>query len=280
MLTDEFFLGTKLYHQKFAELCKPIAQYLGITCAMYQHIDKQGKMFNLCTNAPWIERFIEEKYYIIDPLMVHPDNIHNGFAFDAASDNEDFKDTILYDSVINFNFCYSFVYIEKTTAGGYFGFAFATGKDNPQMINKLINSTQIVRNFIRKLHKKLLFITKDLQENPMDFAALKGETFHTQQGLVFNTPSENENKIELFQELGFLDACAQGFFTKNPLSPQEINCLRIYLTTHNIKTVARDLNLAPTTVSSYIENIKIKLSCNTKNELLEKAAILESLGRI
>ena len=66
MLTDEFFLGTKLYHQKFAELCRPLAEYLGVTHAIYVNIDKHGKIFSVCTHEKWIERFIEEKYYKFD----------------------------------------------------------------------------------------------------------------------------------------------------------------------------------------------------------------------
>ena len=122
MLTDEFFLGTKLYRQRFSELCRPLADYLGATHAIYINIDKNGRAFSICTHEKWVERFLEEHYYQLDPIMVHPDNIHNGFSFDNASDHQEFKDTLLYDAVIKFNWCNSFAYIEKMPGGGYFGF--------------------------------------------------------------------------------------------------------------------------------------------------------------
>lgn len=280
-LTDEFFVGTKLYHKKFTELCRPIAKYLGSTHVMYINIDKHGKAFSICTHHKWVERLIEEHYYKIDPLMVHPNNIHNGFSFDSASPDQEFKDTLLYDAIIKFNWCNSFAYIEKTPDGGYFGFDFGTTKDNYKVANRLMNESHIVKRAIRDLHKKLWLATKDLQENRMDFAAMKGDLFHSQQGLVFHENHENEHKLQLLQEIGFLGKNEeQTFLTKVSLAPQEINCLRLYLTSHSIKQVARDLSLSTTTVSSYIENIKNKLNCNTKNELFEKAEILESLGRI
>ena len=68
--------------------------------------------------------------------------------------------------------------------------------------------------------------------------------------------------------------------TQPQLSKQEINCLRIYMTDQNIKAVARELDLAVTTVATYIENIKNKLNCNMKTELLDKAVILQSLGML
>lgn len=282
MLTDDFFLGTKLYHKKFTELCKPLAKYLGVTHAIYINIDGQGRMFCICTDYKWIERFLEEKYYFLDPFMVHPNNIHNGFSFDNASDDQEFKDMVLYDAVINFNWCNSFAYIEKNPMGGYVGFDFGTTKDNFQMINRLINEVQIVKKAIKNLHHKLnLTIFRDLQENKMDFAALKGELFHSQKGLVFNEQYETQNKIQLLQEVGILEGRGtQNFPSRVSLSPQEINCLRLYLDTRNIKKVSGELALAVTTVTSYIENIKAKLNCRNKNELFEQGEILESLGRI
>lgn len=280
MLADDFFLGTKLYHKKFIELCKPLVRYLGITHAIYVNVDKQGRMFSVCTDYKWVERFIEEKYYYLDPLMVHPNNIHNGFSFDSASEDQEFKDTLLYDAVVKFNWCNSFAYIEKNSAGGYFGFDFGTAKDNYHIINRLINESQLVKKLIRDLNKKLMALVKDFPENCVDFAALKGDLFYSQKGLVFNEANEDLHKIQLLKEVGVLASNEQEFIAKVSLSPQEINCLRVYLTTRSIKKVSRDLDLGITTVASYIENIKDKFNCNNKNDLFEKAELLESLGRI
>lgn len=282
MLTDQFFIGTKLYQKKFAEIIKPLANYLGITHAIYVNIDKHGRLFSICTQVEWVERFLQEEYYKLDPFMVHPNNIHNGFSFDAASLEQEFKDKLLYDAIINFDWCNSFAYIEKTISGGYIGFDFGTDKNNYHIYNRLINEIKLIKKFIRNINNKLnMIIAKDLKENKMDFAALKGDLFNTQQGLVFNDREENKNKNQLLKELGlFSSNCEQDFFNNISLSPQQINCLREYMTTNNIKMVARNLNLAVTTASSYIEHVKNKLNCNTKNKLFEKAEILESLGYI
>ncbi|HXH54241.1 MAG TPA: LuxR C-terminal-related transcriptional regulator [Gammaproteobacteria bacterium] len=282
MLTDEFFLGTKLYHNKLAELCKPLADYLGITQGVYVNIDKNSRFFGIYTHSGLGQRVVEEEYYKTDPFLVHPNNIHNGFALDNASTEQEFKDTFLYDATINFNCYHSFVYTEKTSDGGYYGFAFATAKDNYRMNNRLMNETQIIKKAIRDLNNKLsLVVEKDLQENRMDFATLKGDLFHQQKGLVFNEQSEIKSKIHFLEKAGFLgNSGDQSFLANISLSPQEINCLRIYLTTHSIKKVSRDLNLAVTTVASYVENIKNKLNCNNKNDLFEKGEILCSLGRL
>jgi DNA-binding CsgD family transcriptional regulator len=214
--------------------------------------------------------------------MVHPNNIHNGFSCDSSIDHKEFQDTLLYDAVVKFNWCNSFAYIEKTSSGGYFGFDFGTTKENYHIMNRLMNESKIVKKFIRQMHKRLhLLIAKDLQENAMDFYELKGDVFYSQQGIVFTPPDSNKDKMDFLKEAGLLSGNNEQYFLSNAvLSPQEVNCLRIYLAIPNIKQVARDLDLAVTTATSYIENIKCKLNCTNKNDLLEKAELLESLGCI
>ena len=282
MLEDEFFLGTKLYHKKLMELCYPIIAYLGVTHVIFVNIDKQGRAFAICTHPNWVERFLEEKYYNLDPLMVHPNNIHNGFSFDSSIQEQEFKDVLLYDAVVNFDWCNSFAYVEKNPLGGYVGIDFGTTKENYKIFNELLNSPRIVKNLIRDLMRKInILINKDLKENTINFASLKGELFTKQQGLVFHPQNRYQNKINLLIETGILNCNDEPeLLTKVELSPQEINCLRSYITSRSIKKVSGELNLALSTITSYIENIKIKLNCNNKNDLFYKAEVLEVLGRI
>jgi DNA-binding CsgD family transcriptional regulator len=288
-LADEFFLGTKLYHQKFTELCKPIFKYLGLTYAKYINVNKNGRMFYMCTNYSWVERVLEERYYIIDPLMVHPNNISNGFAVDNSCrdrehrEHREYTDAFLYDAAVNFDVWHSFAFVEKNANGGYHSFVFATTKENFYICNRLINEAPVVRRFVRQLSKQVkLLIAKDLQENHMDFAMLKGDVFYSQTGLTFNEAYDEQKKVTALKAAGFVLSSDEQYLlsSANSLSPQEINCLRIYITERSIKQVARELNLAVTTTASYIENVKHKLKCSHKNELLEKAEILEALGRI
>jgi DNA-binding CsgD family transcriptional regulator len=213
--------------------------------------------------------------------MVHPDNIHNGFSFDAACEEQEFQDRLLHDATTNFNFWHSFAHIEKIPTGGYIGCCFGTTKDNYAIINKLINEAHIIESLIKHLSKNLYEIIKNsLLEDSMDFASFKGEEFVTQKGLVFHEPQHNQHKIKLLTQMGLITSNTKEPFDNFKLSPQEISCLRNYLHSKSIKKISRELNLANTTVTDYIENIKNKLRCNNKNELFEKAEILKCFGYI
>lgn len=280
MIEDDYFLGTKLYHKMFTDLCKPIIDYMGVTSAQYVNIDKHGRSFVVYSLKKWGERVIEQKHYNVETVLVHPDNMHNGFSVCDSSQDLEYKNTLLYDGAVNFNWWHACCYIEKnSTNDGFFGLGFATTKDNFQMINILVNQTHLIKNMIRKLHREMSSI-KDLEDNRADLSILKKEAFRSQQGLIFYDKNYTQSKIDILSNIYLTKAEDRDILINPHLSPQEINCLRMYMTTHSIKKVSKELHLEPTTVTSYIENIKDKLACNNKQELLEKSKILETLGHI
>jgi DNA-binding CsgD family transcriptional regulator len=284
MLTDDYFAGTRLYHKALSKFIVPLEKYLGVNQAMYVNINKDGNCFATCTNVKIVEDHLERKGYLHNTSHVSPENMHSGFAFEAACQNENYRNINLYTYITKFNWHNSFAYAEKDNLGGYFFFSLSTNKDNFAISNRVVNESIIIRKMLRDINKKMIILFgKEIEDLRMSFADLSGENFYKNKGRVYNEQTEldQKRKIKLLQELGILskDSSSESLFNVK-LSPQEINCLRLYTSNQNIKKVARDLNLAATTVTSYIENIKNKLRCNNKSDLFEKAEILESIGSI
>lgn len=278
MLTDELFYGTKVYHKDLAELCKPLEKYFGINQAAYLNIDKNGGLVNVHTHSKWMERCMEQHYYKLDPHMVHPDNIHNGFTLVTTSKDQDYKNIMLNEAIHKFDLHHSIAYVEKNKSSCTV-FSFSSHKDNYQIINNLLNEMPLFKKIIRHLNKQIIEAFPDLRENKVNFSKLKGDAFYKQIGLVFKEPKENCKKIKMLQDDGFVDD-DYADLAQVKLSPQEINCLRIYMENDNTKYVAKNLNIAISTVISHIENAKQKLYCSNKQQLLEKAEFLVGLGKI
>lgn len=278
MLTNEFFMGTQLYQKKLVDLCKPMANYMGITHAIYVDIDKEGKMFTVCTHDKWMERIIEKRYYKLDPLMVHPSNIDNGFAFDEGVQDLEFKNRLIKDAAEQCNWYHGFSYIEKDAAGGYCGINFGTREDNLQIINQVMNEPHKIKKYIRALKKNLSGIASDLKNKRIDLAALKGDAFYTQKGIVYHDRLSKEKRIRFLKEASILSPQDEALLTRDSLSLEEAACMRLYLTESSIKKVAQSLTWSIAVVSRHIQNLKKKLGCKSKEELLEKGTILESLG--
>ena len=281
MLEDDFFAGTKTYNTALDRFCLPLKKLLGVTYAMYFNIDKNNQAIHICTDQEWTQKYVENKYYNIDPLLVDPNNMHNGFAFNNACGHKDFKNLLLYDAEVNFNLCHSFVYVEKIAGGGYFGIGFATDPGNYKISELLLNERDIVKLTIRELNKNIVREISNLDEKRMYLPDLKKDLFFTQKGLVFNEIHRLNEKVKFLKSsLAAQELSDADDLLGVKLSPQEIRCLREYMVVKNIKNVAKNLQLSALTVSSYMENIKNKLFCCNKVELMKKGSILESLGII
>ena len=61
-------------------------------------------------------------------------------------------------------------------------------------------------------------------------------------------------------------------------SPREKEALNLYLQGETARSIAEKLHLSSRTVESYLENIKNKLNCYQKTELLKKAQELKDYG--
>ena len=278
MLTDELFYGTKLFHKKFDEILYPLKEYLGVTQGDYIKVDKEGTLVNIHTDYKWMERYLEKNFYINDPSFVHPNNASNGFAFLPAVDDEIYKNSLLKEAIEEFNFHHGFVYIEKTN-DSYTMVGFGTDKDNCNMPNKLLNSTNIVKKIIQNIIKQIVPEINQLQENKVDLLKFKKDLFYKQPCLLHNSEHENNKKIKILQSIGLMDSSFHNLELIK-LSTQEMNCIRIYMENHNIKYIAKKLNITLNIAISYIENVKKKMNCNTKENLLQKAEFLKSLGKI
>ncbi|MBL0941720.1 MAG: helix-turn-helix transcriptional regulator [Alphaproteobacteria bacterium] len=55
-----------------------------------------------------------------------------------------------------------------------------------------------------------------------------------------------------------------------PLSEREKDCLKCLILGMTAKEIARELSLSPRTIESYLENIKNKMCCYSKSQLIAK----------
>lgn len=283
MLIDEFFFGTKSHHKKIKTLLKPIYKYLGTDQISYVTIDQFGQGFSITSNCKLVEDNIERGGYKYATFFVNPDNMHSGFAIDAACQDQMYQNN-LYIFTTKFNWYNSFTYAEKDNNGGYFALDFATNKNNFSLFNKLINESHIIKQLIRSLHRRITTtFNNDIQERKVDFKELMGDLFYTNKGRVFNEKfaSEQSNRIKILIGSGiFPNSNENNILNKLHLSAAETECMKNYYAKNSIKKVANNLNKPLISVIQNIDNIKTRLECNNDSELFEKLEILQSLGYI
>lgn len=82
--------------------------------------------------------------------------------------------------------------------------------------------------------------------------------------------------LQIMKKNGYFDPIKKRFylgamFNHQYLTIQEYKVFRYVVSGYTAKRIAELLKLSPKTVESYIENIKLKLNCETKNDIVTTA---------
>lgn len=87
----------------------------------------------------------------------------------------------------------------------------------------------------------------------------------------------NETAIQINKQMNSGKPDSHLIFNNasNQLSKQQINCLYYLVRGFTIKQIAAQLDLSNRTVEHYLNNIKNKLNCRTRAELIDKALKLD-----
>jgi LuxR family quorum-sensing system transcriptional regulator SolR len=131
-------------------------------------------------------------------------------------------------------------------------FGFATKKENPFALNMLVNSIDLLKNFCLSLIKNLepMIARCNTQRIiPKIKPKLDLQIFHDKQ----NELGENSMR-QIIKNFLF--------------SPREIDCIKKLLIGKTMRETADELFISPRTVETHVENIKNKIGCNKKSELI------------
>jgi DNA-binding CsgD family transcriptional regulator len=113
-----------------------------------------------------------------------------------------------------------------------------------------------------EMYSKLLSIRSPLFDYHNNLVGLVGFS------IVLNVHSLAESVSKL-ANLGILKS-TKPFHPSKKLSSQQSACAKLLLEGHSYKRIAAHLGLSPRTVETYIEQLKIKLNCRNKAELISK----------
>ncbi len=143
------------------------------------------------------------------------------------------------------------------------GFSFGLSKHDKNY-TLFTNEVPLLKRFCKEFEARAERFLQKLE--PVDVRQFIGSAFYKRQDWF----SLDENKRKnLLVRLNF----------KVPdLSPREKEILSLYLQGETARSIAERLYLSSRTVESYLENIKNKLNCYQKTELIKRAQELQDYG--
>lgn len=257
------------HHYQIAKTASPLQNHFRITCVDYIKIHNSGKFCYLCSHPECAEYYAAEELFYTDPYFRHPSTHRAGIFTIESLGSSEFKNNNLKISN-KFNLHLPLILSEKTEDSIEF-FCFAG--ENPDALQTLyLHHLTLLKLFAVHFKKELSRVLQEMSEESFSLIDLQGDFFY--EGVKHSHSIDNQSLHDYLIALGKKREVQQS----SSLSPRERDCLKHLIHGKSAKDSAMELQLSPRTVESYLENIKNKLGCNSKRELLFIAVDFADLG--
>ncbi len=250
---------TLIHERKLKKVCEPLLQGFGVDTFWYYSLTKEGELSYICNNPLISEFFYSHELYKGHPYFKHPDLLQSGFFFADKTNDIDYIQTQgKLRAQISMDLIFMVMNVGRGKAEGY---GFATMQKLPDLTNTVINNLYLFRKFINYFHQETEDILKKIQMNSEDIASQCGESFY-QSTQYFDDLTSKANPKAFYKQIDPLQ-----FDRLDSLTSREKDCLKWFLKGLSAVQIGKKIHLSNRTVEFYIENVKNKLDCSTKQEL-------------
>lgn len=259
----------KRHHTKMRQICEPLQRFFGINYFTYHSLTSDGHWRPFVSRPDWADYFTENQLYLQDPLLLHPRCYESGTLLWTHLIHDPHLQNVLKVAKDKFKMAHGFCIIEKTETGCDF-FGFNAPPEHEQIYATYLQDVSVLKEFCRYFKTEAAPILKLIEQDPIPLLDLKGKTFEE----VDESPFHH-SRVPKSLFLKYIRA-----EPSIKLSKREKECLSCYLDDLRMQDVAAKLELSVRTVEFYLANIKNKLNCWNKAELLKKGRELRALGLI
>jgi DNA-binding CsgD family transcriptional regulator len=250
-------------------ICKPL-HLLGIHYFHFIRSFNDNSRISLSNNRAFSEHYYKKKFYLRPAVDKKPNgNKSASYLWISLNNKAVFQDLrSLFDidngiTIVRSFSCYSDYY--------YFG----SSPENIEINNFYLEKYQMLERFIAYFIDSASGLINKAKKNRIVIPFTQGlitpnKTCHPKeddiiQVFIGNTPIKKYRVCDGIRE--------------NIFSPRQMDCIFGILDGKTAKDISREHNLSVRTIENYISNLKIKLSCDKKNELIKKLKNLSILGR-
>lgn len=252
-----------VFSKEIAELCKPLEAF-HIRHFIYLKQFNDGGRICLSNNPQWVEDYYNLKLYESSLFEEKPSTYKPVFNVWIG----DYDLDVYYHMRDHYKTTHT-ISITEPHHDGCEHYLFCADPTREQAIHYLSNNMDILYHFILYL--------KDRAEHL--FHKAEKERIIVQKSFIDEAPSKPIYR-KSFDDI--MELHKKKFFDKTPirsfafqvgnaqgikLTQREVSCVSYLLQNKTAQETADLMNISRRTVESYLENIKIKLDCDTKSEL-------------
>lgn len=258
---DHINLVSEKNRELMQKITAPLAVHFGITYFCYQKVTHDGQWLITSNNAQWLHHSAEQGFYRVDPSLVNPTFYQKGYSLPETHQDSILQETLIKDARSLFDLCHSLAIIEPTTDGCEY-FFFSAPMSNVRIYNIYLQQLNNLKIFVSYFKENTLKLQQQMTDNPVDLKQLKGNLFYQNDNLLI---TDDLNAINL----AFLNDLNRAYhFPK--LTEREHDCLNYLLKGLTAKESAKVLGISPRTVEEYLAQLRYKLQCKDKGEVISK----------
>lgn len=252
---------------------QPLKDRFGIEYFTYHRIDNQGKYTVLVDHPEWAEHYVDKQIFLNDPYLRHPSVYQAGITLVENQGSQEYQELVLREGKRVLNMDTMAILIQKGADFVEF-YGFGGNRKTSCLSSLYLNHNKLLKMFAEHFKGKTRPILAQMEREAGSLAHLKGKDFFS--NLLMRPTITSTSLLDYYRDLGI--RCETESVAK--LTPREHQCLKLFMQEKTAKETAAVLGLSRRTVESYFENIKAKLSCHDKPEILKLARKLEEIGLI
>lgn len=257
------------------QICAPL-KHLKIHMFSYLKIFNDGSEINLSTHPEWIVDYYQLGLYQTSEFENSYQAQQKGFKWWPLESAL----AVFQHGREHFSSYYGLTYC-LPQADGCVYFFFSTDAENYNQLEYYWNHLDLLEHFIAYFRDKSADLIKECEGSRLVLPAEFRQT--PAKYLLQNNETEvavDRQKFltALMQHKG--DALLLFLQDYEPLTKRERQCLELLLQESTATRIAEKLNLSVRTVEDYLERIKSKLGCSTKQELIVRLTAYSSKSLI
>lgn len=256
------------HQKKILKTCEPFFQTFGLNHFFHQSISHDGLFHGIGTNLDFMHYYIDQNMQESNPFVTESEKVRSGIYSFNSVDSEEFQKTLQLGKEKH-NIKHTLLIVENDFHScNQYGFCISPGHAASESL--LINELSLVKVFINYFNQEMSSCLEALKTNPVRIS--KKNRFLSN---IFP-----EMHLDYFQKISLLSKMKTPKHILSPpkLSKREIQCLKLYLKGKSSTEIGEDLELTKRTVEFYFENIKNKLSCYKKSDLIALLNQMRNFG--
>ncbi len=248
------------------KITSPLKTHFGVEYFTYHKIDPAGRYTVLLNRPDWAEKYVDEKIYLNDPYLRHPENYEEGITCVGANGSNSYKKKILIKAqeILNSDTC---ILLIQKQGGTVEFFGYSANNENRSLLDLALNNQPLLKSFGDYFKQELKIVLQNMEEGFLP--ALKGSDFFQREKI-----GQKDPHTSFLAEIGL----AEKTKLRSLLTKREVECLQHLIEGYTLKETAFLLNLSSRTVESYINNIKSKWDGPFASDVKTIARELKQLG--